>query len=248
MSPLRSSAGPAVCTNGTPSSAATIWASEVLPRPGGPASSRWSRASPRALHASIATVSCSRSVSCPTKSCSRRGRSERSSSSSASRYGVWMRAAVSPACAPTRVVPFRVLIGSRSAPRQAQRLADQLLGAVAGGVAQELVNLARRIPELEQAFAGEHARVLALAPPGHDRRARAGGRPALHAHLLAQLDDDPFGRALADPRHGLKAGRVARGERGDQLARRPRREHPERDLGPDGLDGEQHQEQLALLL
>ena len=34
MSPLRSSAGPAVCTNGTSSSAATICASEVLPRPG----------------------------------------------------------------------------------------------------------------------------------------------------------------------------------------------------------------------
>ena len=33
-SALRSSAGPAVCTIGTPSSAATMWASEVLPRPG----------------------------------------------------------------------------------------------------------------------------------------------------------------------------------------------------------------------
>ena len=48
MSPLRSSAGPAVCTNGTPSSTATICASEVLPSPGGPASSTWSSASPRA--------------------------------------------------------------------------------------------------------------------------------------------------------------------------------------------------------
>ena len=45
MSPLRSSAGPAVCTNGASSSAATIWASDVLPRPGGPASSTWSSAS-----------------------------------------------------------------------------------------------------------------------------------------------------------------------------------------------------------
>src|SRR3954447_12765030 len=45
-SPLRSSAGPAVCTNGTPSSAATIWASDVLPSPGGPASRTWSSASP----------------------------------------------------------------------------------------------------------------------------------------------------------------------------------------------------------
>ncbi len=36
MSPLRSSAGPAVWTSGASSSAATMWASEVLPSPGGP--------------------------------------------------------------------------------------------------------------------------------------------------------------------------------------------------------------------
>ena len=36
MSALRSSAGPAVCTNGASSSAAMMWASEVLPSPGGP--------------------------------------------------------------------------------------------------------------------------------------------------------------------------------------------------------------------
>ena len=47
MSALRSSAGPAVCTSGDPSSAAMMWASEVLPSPGGPASSTWSSASPR---------------------------------------------------------------------------------------------------------------------------------------------------------------------------------------------------------
>jgi hypothetical protein len=38
MSALRSSAGPAVCTIGTLSSAAMMFASEVLPSPGGPAS------------------------------------------------------------------------------------------------------------------------------------------------------------------------------------------------------------------
>ena len=36
MSPLRSSAGPAVMTNGTSSSAARIWARLVFPSPGGP--------------------------------------------------------------------------------------------------------------------------------------------------------------------------------------------------------------------
>ena len=85
MSPLRSSAGPAVATNGTSSSVATIWASEVFPSPGGPASSRWSSASPRAAAAWIATSSWLRSACWPTNSSSRGGRSERSSSSSSTR-------------------------------------------------------------------------------------------------------------------------------------------------------------------
>ena len=56
MSPLRSSAGPAVWTNGTPSSSATIRARLVLPRPGGPASRTWSSASSRAAAAAIETA------------------------------------------------------------------------------------------------------------------------------------------------------------------------------------------------
>ena len=58
MSPLRSSAGPAVCTNATPSSSATMRARLVLPRPGGPANSTWSSASPRAAAAAMETPSC----------------------------------------------------------------------------------------------------------------------------------------------------------------------------------------------
>ena len=54
MSPLRSSAGPATWRMPTPSSLRTICASDVLPSPGGPASRRWSSASPRALAASRA--------------------------------------------------------------------------------------------------------------------------------------------------------------------------------------------------
>ena len=72
MSALRSSVGPAVCTNGTSSSAATICASVVLPRPGGPASRTWSSGSSRARAASIEIASCSFSEGWPTKS-SRRG-------------------------------------------------------------------------------------------------------------------------------------------------------------------------------
>ena len=54
-----------------------ICASEVLPSPGGPASSTWSSASPRAFAASSAIESCSLTRSCATKSASVRGRSER---------------------------------------------------------------------------------------------------------------------------------------------------------------------------
>ena len=56
-SALRSSAGPAVWTIGTPSSAAMMCASEVLPSPGGPARSTWSSGSPRRRAASMKTPS-----------------------------------------------------------------------------------------------------------------------------------------------------------------------------------------------
>ena len=56
-SALRSSAGPAVWIIGTPSSAAMMCASEVLPSPGGPARSTWSSGSPRRRAASMKTPS-----------------------------------------------------------------------------------------------------------------------------------------------------------------------------------------------
>ena len=68
------------CGCPTPSSSRMICASVVLPSPGGPASSTWSSASSRAFAASRAMPSCSLIRSWPTKSSSRRGRSERSTS------------------------------------------------------------------------------------------------------------------------------------------------------------------------
>ena len=118
MSALRSSAGPAVCTNGTSSSAATICASEVLPRPGGPASSTWSSASPRLEAAAIETPSCSRSASWPTNSSSRRGRSVASGSSSGRTRAVCRRdSAGSTANTPG----VRIGSGLTGGPRAARR-------------------------------------------------------------------------------------------------------------------------------
>src|SRR5258708_20864174 len=181
MSPLRSSAGPAVCTNGTSSSAATIWASEVLPRPGGPARSRWSTASPPPPAGGAA-----------------------------------------PAGSPP---------GGRRAPRAAARPA-----AAGGGGAGPL-----------HPGGGEPPRVLLLAAPRLDLL-WPGRRGGAVGDLLAQLDDDRLGRAVADPGHGVEAGRIAGGERREQLAGPAGGEHGERDLRPHGLHAEQHQEQLPLLL
>ena len=109
-------------------------------------------------------------------------------------------------------------------------------------LAQQPVGLAGVEAELEQPVAGDRARVVGAA---HDDRPVVG---LGDARLLAQLDDDPLGRALADPRHGLEARRVAGRERRQQLARRAAAEHCLGDLRADALDADQQQEQVALLL
>ena len=111
---------------------------------------------------------------------------------------------------------------------------------VAGGVLEQAVRLLGREAEAEQAVARQRARVVGGSAPDHDLLAHPAG------HLLAQLDDHALGGALADPRHGLEAGRVARGDGVEQLARPAAREHREGDLRPDALDADQHQEELAL--
>ena len=179
MSPLRSSAGPAVWTNGTPSSSATIRARLVLPRPGGPASSTWSSASPRAAAAAIETPSCSL---------------ER----------LLADELVEPARAQRRVelvlgaLVRRLERGRRRAcgcspARPLQRVGDQVLGRLAGRAVEQLARPPRREAEPDEPVAGEQPRVVAA---GDDDRV-VGRRGA---DLLAQLDDDPLRRALADPR------------------------------------------------
>ncbi len=89
------------------------------------------------------------------------------------------------------------------------------------------------------------------APPAPRTWATGAGADVDVGHrgdLLAQLHDDALRGALADPGHRLQARGVPGGERSDQLAWRAAGEHRKRDLGPDGLDGEQHQEEVALLL
>src|SRR2546428_291148 len=75
-SPARSMIGPAVALIGAFISAAMTWASDVLPTPGGPKSSTWSRASPRLTAASMATRRLATTCGCPTYSSNVRGRSD----------------------------------------------------------------------------------------------------------------------------------------------------------------------------
>src|SRR5574341_99743 len=86
-SPGRSSTGPEVWRRFTPISRAMMWASVVLPRPGGPNRRTWSSASLRRRAASMKTESCPRIFSCPTYSSSSFGRSVRSSASSCTEAG-----------------------------------------------------------------------------------------------------------------------------------------------------------------
>ncbi len=80
-SPALAITGPEVERKPTPSSRAMIWASVVLPSPGGPANSTWSSASARALAASMNTLRLERACSWPMNSRSSCGRSDCSASS-----------------------------------------------------------------------------------------------------------------------------------------------------------------------
>src|SRR5580765_6818743 len=80
-SPALASTGPEVARKFTPSSRAMIWARVVLPRPGGPNSSTWSRLSPRARAPSMKTLRLALACAWPTNSASVCGRSARSGGS-----------------------------------------------------------------------------------------------------------------------------------------------------------------------
>src|SRR6266446_5623042 len=93
-SPAFAITGPEVARKPTPNSRATICASVVLPRPGGPTNSTWSSASPRLRAASMKTARLARACCWPTNSDKSCGRSAVSPPSSLRRSGVTMREGV----------------------------------------------------------------------------------------------------------------------------------------------------------
>src|SRR6187551_480848 len=251
-SPLRSSAGPAAERSATPSSSRTMNARLVLPSPGGPISSRWSSASPRARVASSAIASCSLILSWPTNSSSELGRSDRSSSSSSGRTPGARNCVSAALLTPQR--PFqRSGRRTQTAPRakpaspdrdtasgvscsRLERLAHALLGRQARvGRGQRLLGLGHRPAELDERVA-------------RDRVGLAGDRRRfLHrAELLLQLEYDPLRGLLADSRNRLEARRVLQRDRAAQVGGRRARDDRQRDLRADPGDREQVLEQLAL--
>ena len=158
-SPARSSAGPEVTWSCTPISAATMPASVVLPRPGGPANSRWSAAWPRRRAASSTIARCSFSSAWPTKSAS--------GAAGARHVGTGLGDG-------RRRLELAVVVGrcgsrnsSRTGRSQTFSAAAQQLGASpsAGELAQRARDLLGAVAEARPA-------------PRARRRARAGRRPS----------------------------------------------------------------------
>ena len=228
MSPLRSSAGPAVCTNGTSSSSATMRARLVLPSPGGPASSTWSSASPRAAAAAIETPSCSFNASWPTKSASRRGRSVRVQlvlGAGGRASGAGRR----PAC-------------GCSSPRALERVGDEVLRRLARRAVEQLLGLLRAEAEPDEPVAREQPRVVAAERSRSGRR-RARRRPSRAAprrcaRPCACRSPAPPAAVPCRPPPPPRAARAAL----------PPPQDRQRHLRPDALHADQQQEEVALRL
>src|SRR5579859_2475222 len=189
-SPGRSSTGPEVWRRFTPNSWAMMWASVVLPRPGGPKISTWSRASARFLAAVMKMSICSRTAGWPTYSARVRGRMARSTaSSSALPWLVTRRSSVAMAASPR-------------AQRALQRAAYEFFAGEAG-LLDGLQHVARFLGLVAQG----HERAQRLVPRmGHDA-GQGRGRAGI-VQTVAHLHHQPLGGLLAYARQPGERGCV----------------------------------------
>src|SRR5690349_15696683 len=224
-SPGRSSTGPEVWRRFTPISRAMMWASVVLPSPGGPNSSTWSSASLRARAAWTKISSWPRTFSCPTYSASVAGRSERSICSSWGEAGLpEISRSVSIAIASgfcQRLQGGADRLGDRQAGRQALHRGGRFLLVVAESQ--------QRVDDV--------GRLLARRPG-----CRSLGELAL------QLEQQPLGGLLADAGDLGERRGVLRGDRGGEIGDRHPREHGERGARADAGDADELAERGALVL
>src|SRR3954471_20306200 len=248
-SPDRSIAGPLVIFTEVPSSEPMMSARLVLPSPGGPDSRTWSGGRPRRLAPSRTRSSCRATFGWPMKSASECGRradsTTRSSSpargstaSSGSRPGPASWAA-SPrskgeltACLPPGSCARRDAHVRSRPPQQPQRLAQQdgdLDGAGGGhllvGDGCELGD--RALGLLARPAQPDEGGGQLVTPRGHGRdreqAARGGGVErgvgGRAAQPVAELQHQPLGALLADPRHLHERLEVAHGDRPADLPR-----------------------------
>src|SRR5438477_599018 len=181
-SPAFAITGPDVARKLTPSSRATIWASVVLPRPGGPTNSTWSSASPRPRAAAMNTSRFARAWACPMNSENRCGRSDASAASSSRRSGVTRRRGV--------------LIQTHSSRELLEPEADERrsAGALAGALGRRR-NRGRRlrltITKIDQGRDGvEHRLRGAQIVELRGQRLEGAGRAMHHVTDAADVDDD----------------------------------------------------------
>ena len=218
-SPALASTGPEVARKFTPSSRATIWARVVLPRPGGPNSSTWSSASPRARAASMNTFRLALACAWPTNSARVCGRSARSGGLDGGGSPETRRG--SPAELLQRRLDQRRLARVFA---QAQQRPARPRGAPTGSATPRPISAATASPAADGAGGG---------------RGRAGveGRHVPSAIGLsfssATMRSASFGPDAVGPRHRRLVARAA--------PRRPARrrqhiQHRQRRLGPDALD------------
>ena len=231
MSPLRSSAGPAVCTNGhvelvRPGSGPA----RSCPGPGGPASRTWSSASPRAR----------RGLERDRQLLAQRGLADELLERARAQRAVELVLGDQRRRRLDRAPSHQ----ARRAPPQ--RVRQQLLGRVAVGAARA-ASRPRRARSRARAGRRGRARAARRLARHDDRRVVVAG---VDADLLAQLDDDPLGRPLAD-RPARPAGARRRRRRARATSSRgepPRRARASATFGPDALDADEQLEQVALLL
>ena len=211
MSPLRSSAGPAVCTKATSSSCGDDLRERRLAEARAARRAGRGRArSPRAAAASSETdeLLLTRLLADEVRraaagAASGRGRPRRD-------VGAWMRWIRAPGVGSSRGPPCSASAISSSGCRPRRRRAA--------------VGLARRVAELEQAVAGERARVVAVAVTVI---AIVGRSPPTFSRSSTTIRSAV---RLPMPGHGLQARGVARRQRRESSRGDAAGEHRERDL------------------
>src|SRR3954465_9518977 len=236
-SPALAITGPEVERKLTPSSRATIWASVVLPRPGGPTKSTWSSASLRAFDEPMKTWRFARACFWPMNSASPCGRSDASASSSR-RSGVRRRLGV--AFMSPRQLPQ---------PQPDQRLRLRRLAGLAKRRGDGGGGLSLRIAEIDEGRDRiRHGLRRAPVVDGVGEADQRRGEGAERGGLVLALRDDAGGELWADAGRAGNARLVAGRDRGRERARVERREDRQRDLGADPLHRLQQAEPFPLLV